>query len=676
MCGICGVWLLSTTSPTEVRSVLTPMNDAIAHRGPDGADLWADDDGIGLGHRRLAIVGLGPQGHQPTSSTTHAQRGVRLTFNGEIYNHRDLQTLLRDDGVDVDSSSDTRVLVEWLAHRTSGRDLHALRGMFAFAAVVDDGQRRELHLVRDAMGQKPLYVAALGGQGFDRIPHDDGWVRFDGDLAFASEPKAITTVGGFDDAIDREMLDHVLRFGVVGRRRRDDEPATLYQHMWQVPAGTRWRFRRRHDGALEAKAERYFDLYVEARQAQHNPYAGGLHDAADDVEDVLRAAVHRRLMSEVPLGAFLSGGIDSSLIVALMREVQDDVQTFTIGFDEDSWVATDESDDAERIARHLGTHHRRLAVTGRDALDVVPQLARMYDFPFADVSAIPTTLVSAFARRHVTVSLSGDGADELFGGYARYGWTRSVLQTLRPLPRSVRRRLRQAVDVGAPVADTALADAVRRLLPPRLARRATSDTLVKLAALLAHDDESDVFRAFLTQWEDLPLVDGVTPSSSSTLRLPPGVDLEKRLMLLDGCAYLPDDILVKVDRASMKVALEARAPFLDVDVVQTALRLPTSLLLSPTENKRVLRRILERHLPPDAIDPGKRGFGVPLDRWLRHELRDWAEDLLDEGALRSNGLNADVIRRRWQQHLSGERSHHYALYNVLMVQDWFRQRRL
>ncbi|MCP4501735.1 MAG: asparagine synthase (glutamine-hydrolyzing) [Deltaproteobacteria bacterium] len=703
MCGICGVFLSSSASrfgspsgshsgspssnanlASRLVAQVRQMNEHLVHRGPDeGGILSRPQHGLCLGHRRLSIVALGEEGQQPlssytrtsssstTSAATQSAKQLHLSFNGEVYNFTSLQTQLRKEGVSLDSTSDTRVLAEWLAHHPHLSALETLRGMFAFAAL--DEVTEELHLVRDPMGQKPLYFASLFGEGLDGCLVENDWVPFAGDLAFASEPKAMFASEGFDDVVDGEVLDHTLRFGVGRGLNRADEGRTLYQHLWQVPPGARIRFRRR-GGALEAKLERYFDVLKEAQYAQQNPYLLSFDAAVDDVEHAMRQAVQRRLMADVPLGAFLSGGIDSSLVVAFMREMREQVQTFTIGFESTSWVASDESDDAARIARHLGTEHHRLLVTGQDALDVVPKLAQMYDFPFADASAIPTFLVSAFARDKVKVSLTGDGADELFGGYARYGWTRSMLRGLAPLSSNKRTHLQSLTTLSASLLEHAAFENIRRMLPAGLARRATADTANKVAALLGLEGADDVYRAFLTQWEQIPLVEGVEPTSSS-LRLPPGKDLEKRLMLLDLHAYLPDDILQKVDRASMAVSLEARAPFLDVDVVRLALSLPTSHLLSKRQNKKVLRKLLSRHLPDDAIDPGKRGFGVPLDHWLRHELRDWAEDLLQPDELEANGLIPDPILRRWREHLSGERSFHYSLWNILMVQDFLRQRR-
>jgi asparagine synthase (glutamine-hydrolysing) len=639
MCGITGCFArVPDTDAALLEATVTRMATTLRHRGPDDAGTWIDAAaGIALGHRRLAVVDLSPLGHQPMHSTSG--RYV-IAFNGEIYNFRALRTALEPRGHAFRGHSDTEVM---LAAITEWGVLEAVRrfnGMFAFALW--DRHERTLHLARDRFGEKPLYY---------------GW--FGNTLLFASELKALRAHPQFRDAVDRDALALYMRYGYV------PAPHSIYRQVRKLPPGTLLSVR---SDAAEQLAS-YWSITETALDAIASPFAGTDEEAADALHQVLSHAVRDRLEADVPLGAFLSGGIDSSTIVALMqRHSAAPVRTFTVGFQD---AAYNEADDAKRVARHLGTDHTELYVSAQDTLDVIPRLPALYDEPFADPSAVPTFLISSLARQHVTVSLSGDGGDELLGGYNRYALGTGTLPWLRRSPRPLRAALAGALQ-AVPQSGW------DRLLAP-LARRPGSK-VHRLADILRRPGPHDAYSAVLSQWhEPRAVVLGASAATDATTRLPAeadSLDEVRRMMLLDARTYLPDDILVKVDRASMGVSLETRVPFLDPGVATFCWSLPLAMKIRGRERKWLLRRVLERYVPRALFERPKAGFAAPIGGWLRGPIRGWAEELLDASRLRQEGFfDPEQVRPVWAHHLSGKENAEGRLWCVLMFQSWLAAQR-
>lgn len=644
MCGI-GGFLRADPTGIDAGAVLRAMTDAIAHRGPDADGQWLDvEAGIALGHRRLSILDLSPAGAQPMHS--HDGRWV-LAFNGEIYNFAALRASQEEGGtVAWRGHSDTEVLLEGIATWGIETTLRRAEGMFALALW--DRRERVLHLARDRFGEKPLYYGRVG----------DAFV-------FGSELKALRAYPGFAAPVDRGALVEFLRLGYV------PAPLSIHQGVRKLPAGC-WL-------SLDASGREpaptpYWSALETALSARAHPFAGDLGDAATALEPILRDAVQRMMVADVPLGALLSGGIDSSLVVALMQAQRGDrVRTFSIGSHEPDY---DEATHARAVAAHLGTDHTELYVEASDALALVPRLPTLYDEPFADSSQLPTFLVSQLARRHVTVALSGDAGDELFGGYNRYFHGAGLWRRLRRVPRPLRAAGARAARVFAPATIDRMAGVMGRLGPAALAGGRAGDKVHKLAGLLPARDEQAFHQAMLSYWPNPEsLVQGAPASlSPSSAVLPGAIGFAERAMLHDTLHYLPDDILAKVDRAAMGVALETRVPMLDPSVFAFAWSLPMALKIEGGSGKRVLRELLYRHVPQALIDRPKQGFAVPIGAWLRGTLRDWAEDLLDESRIRADGwLQPAPIRAAWQEHLSGRRNHDTRLWTVLMFQVWLRE---
>lgn len=637
MCGIAGLILQSEGPGGGLRNNIARMTDAVRHRGPDGGDVWIDEAaGVALGQRRLAIIDLSPLGAQPMHSA--CGRYV-VTYNGEIFNYLELRTELAAAGVRFRSDSDTEVILEGFVHWGVRATIERTIGMFAIGLW--DRQRRELWLVRDRLGVKPLYYARHGGR-----------------LAFGSELKTIRAAGGFPTAIDRDALAAYLRHGYV------PGPRTIYAGMRQLRPGTILHL----DAAGQETHETYWDARAKA-------VAGRAHwnapidetGAVERLDALLRDAVKRRMVADVPLGAFLSGGIDSSTVVAMMQaQSARPVKTFTIGFAAQGY---DEAAHAKAVAAHLGTDHTEMYVTPQHALDVVPKLAEWYDEPFADSSQIPTFLVSEMTRRHVTVALSGDGGDENFAGYNRYLWADTLWRRLRGIPKPLRALAARAVAAAAPLAG---------FVPEGWGPARPAEKLTKVAEILGLDSPGDIYRRLISQWPDPAelIVGGVEPRGAvwddGFERDMP--EFVARMQLLDTVTYLPDDILTKVDRATMAVALEARVPLLDHRVVEYAWTLPPRLKLRDGKGKWILRRVLERYVPRQLFERPKMGFGVPVDSWLRGPLRDWAADLLDPRSIKAEGyLRPEPIQRMWQEHLSGAKNHQYPLWTILMFRAWVRR---
>ena len=637
MCGIAGVLTLAGSAREPLERNATAMADSIAHRGPDDHGFWSDAEaGIALTHRRLSIVDLSPAGHQPMTS---ADGRFVITYNGEVYNFQDLRTELEARGVKFRGASDTEVMLEAFAAYGIEAAVKRLIGMFAIG--VWDRHDRTLTLIRDRLGIKPLYWAKLGET-----------------FLFGSELKALRAYPGWDPRIDRGAVAAFMRHNYV------PAPHSIYSGVNKLEPGRiltlPWQG--------EPSITQYWDARAVARAGLADPLRLSNTELTDQLEILLKDAVRRRMVADVPVGAFLSGGIDSSTVVALMQAANaGPVRTYSIGFD---IAGYNEAPHAAEVARHLRTEHTELIVTSKEALDVIPRLPDFYDEPFADSSQIPTYLVSAMTRQHVTVALSGDGGDELFGGYNRYQLAQKFWRNLSLLPKPVRHGIAGALRGVRPDRWSSLFN----LLPESLRPAQPGDKLHKLASVLTLDDASAIYRRLVTHWEPARVMPGVAepkgPLWDDTVDSDfPG--LLERLQYLDLVTYLPDDILTKVDRASMAVALEARVPLLDHRVVEFAWRIPRSSLIRDGVSKWPLRQVLYRHVPRDIVERPKMGFGIPLGDWLRGPLRDWAESLLSEQRLREGGFfDSGFVRRIWAEHLSGIHNHQYLLWDVLMFEAW------
>lgn len=645
MCGIAGLFDPSGVYTGErLTGQVVAMTATLSHRGPDGEGYWSDpEDGIFFGHRRLEVVGVGCEGDQPMPSVDG--RWV-LTYNGEIYNHRSLRRRLTGEGLAFRGGSDTEVLVgavqQWGLHAA----LEACEGMFAFALW--DRRRRELHLVRDRFGEKPLYY---------------GWVA--GTLAFASELKALSVLPRFEPDIDRDAVALFLRHNCV------PAPRTIYRHVAKLEPGQLATFGIDVRPG-ECTVHRYWSAREVIEEARARPVTDDPAAAADQLETVLSDSVATRMVADVPVGAFLSGGIDSSLVVALMQQhTHAPVRTFTIGFVD---RAFDESAEAAKVAAHLGTDHTALEVRDAEATEVIPALPDIWDEPFGDVSQIPVHLVSRLARAQVTVSLSGDGGDELFAGYNRHAWLERLWRRSSVVPRPVRRSAAAALESIPP----GLVESASRALahmPGHPQLRNPSSKVAKVAKVMAASGPEDAYLSLASYWDGAEsIVVGSAPRASVASRPSewPALDgITEQMLWLDLVGYLPDDILTKLDRAAMAVSLETRAPYLDRAVFELAWRLPLSMKLQHGTTKWILRQVLYRHVPAELVERPKMGFGFPIGAMLRGPLRPWAEELLAEDRLANQGLlEPEPIRLAWRHHVGGRRDLAYELWDVLALQAW------
>ncbi len=621
------------------------MAEAVRHRGPDDRGTWADEAaGVALGHRRLSILDLSSCGHQPMVSA--GGRWV-LSYNGEIYNFGELRSRLLSEGWSFSGRSDTEVLLTACERWGLDRTLESANGMFAFALW--DRERRELHLCRDRLGEKPLYY---------------GWM---GDVfLFGSELKALQAHPSFEAKIDRDVLALYLRHNCV------PAPHTIYRGVRKLLPGTVLTVAA-SGGATTTAPRAYWSAKDVAEAGLADPLDASPLEVVDELDRLLGDAVRLRMHADVPLGAFLSGGVDSSTVVALMQaQSQRPVSTFTIGFED---VGYDEARDAARVARHLGTDHVELCLSPRHAMEVIPRLSTLYDEPFGDSSQVPTFLVSELARRHVTVSLSGDGGDELFAGYNRYAWCRPIWETARRVPRPLRQAVGETLTRVSPARWDELFAKASRVLPSRLRVRMPGAKVHKIAALLADDGIESMYLDLVSYCKEPEAVvpgaheaPSVLTDESRWARLSDPVE---RMMFLDLVTYLTDDILVKLDRASMGVSLEARVPMLDPRVVAFAWRVPLALKLRGGQGKWPLRQVLHRYVPPELVERPKMGFGLPIGHWLRGPLRGWVEELFDERRLRDAGyFHPAVVRRAWSEHLAGQRDNQDQLWGLLMFQAW------
>jgi asparagine synthase (glutamine-hydrolysing) len=617
---------------------------ALEHRGPDGSGIAVvPDTPVVFGHRRLSIIDLSESANQPMAKELDGHTHT-MVFNGEIYNYVHLRSELEALGVHFHTKGDTEVLLAGCAIWGPEETARRARGMFAFAYV--DGRTQTFWLGRDRFGEKPLYYFVAGGT-----------------VGFASELKALRCLPNVPTELDRRTIAQMLSYQAASA------PATVYLGVEQVPAGAFMTFpvSDRVD-ASQLRTVRYWDVAEEARTAAASPFRGSLADATDALDRLLGSSVAASMVSDVPIGAFLSGGIDSSVIVALMKRASSGpVKTFTIGFEEDEFS---EATEARRVADHLGVDHTELTVTSADALAIVPKLADLYDEPFGDSSQIPTHLVSALARTQVTVALSGDGGDELFGGYTRYDIANRVRDRVQRIPaplRAVAARTAARIPVDQ-------WNRAARLPGARQALRGSTrlgERVHRTAPIVRARNDSDFYQGFVTSW-DGGVVLGVPPAPAH--RLPNAATFREQLMLLDTMAYLPDDILVKVDRAAMAASLETRVPLLDPDVFRFAWSLPMQYRMHDGVGKVVLRETLSRYVPKTLWDRPKMGFGVPVGAWLRGPLRGWGEDLLSAEVLRRQGiLDVALVRRAWDEHQRGAADNSAKLWNVLVLQAWLQR---
>lgn len=642
MCGITGFWQTGGFD-RQSECILREMTDAIAHRGPDADGHWFDrDHGVALGHRRLAILDLSEAGAQPMTSPSGRFTGI---YNGELYNYLELRNALEAAGAAPRwrGRSDTEILMVAFDHWGVRETLQRSNGMFAIA--VWDAQTRRLLLARDRLGEKPLYYGRHGNA-----------------LLFGSELKAIVRHPAFQGEVDRDALAEYLRFGYV------PAPRSIWRDIVKLPPASLVEI---GDGGTSVGIpQRYWKFEDVAVEGTRAASAG---EPSTALEPLLRDAVRLRMASDVPLGAFLSGGVDSSLVVALMQAQSSvPVRTFTIGFEDASYS---EAEHARAVARHLGTDHTEYRVSARDALDVVPMLPDIWDEPFGDSSQIPTFLVSKLAAQSVTVVLSGDGGDELFGGYNRYIAGDRIARIARGLPRSARFAVASAL--GAPIGRRA-ADLVNRRLPARHRQLGLSDRLLKAAAIVRDPSPDAMYRRFVSQ---IPSPDAVLIAGEEAAWTPLDTvlldDPRLQMMARDSVTYLPDDILTKVDRASMAVSIEARVPLLDHRVVEAAWRLPMTAKIKGSTGKLILREILFRHVPRRLVERPKNGFAVPLASWLTGPLRAWAEELLAPERLVAEGFfQPAAIAAMWRNFLEGRRHVHGQLWNVLMFQAWWERQTL
>jgi asparagine synthase (glutamine-hydrolysing) len=641
VCGIAG-FLGAGIDSGEAARILTRMNCAICHRGPDDEGIWTDPDrGVALGHRRLSVIDLSDAGSQPM--TSRDGRFI-LVFNGEIYNFLELRARLARMGETFRGHSDTEVMLAAISRWGLEAAVREFVGMFAFALW--DRDNEALSLVRDRFGEKPLYY---------------GWMN--GVLLFGSELKALRSHPAWRGTIDRHALTLFLRYNYV------PAPHSIYEGVRKVEPSSIVTIRRDATFATH----RYWLVEEVAARGMANPLIGDETAILTEIAGALTTSVKDQMVADVPLGAFLSGGIDSSAIVAIMQaESGRPVRTFTIGFEEAGY---DEAAHAKTVARHLGTDHTELYVTAGEARAVIPRLPLFYDEPFADSSQIPTFLVAQLARAHVTVALSGDGGDEIFGGYNRYVVGSRLWRRVARFPVALRQAVARAIRSVSPNAWEHVAGWTQPALPAHRRISHPGDRVHKLAAVLAAASERDFYQSMVSQWQNPGdvIVDGyetaddLAGAMSSTI----AQSFVERMMVADARTYLTDDIMVKVDRAAMAVSLETRAPFLDHRLVELVWRVPLAMKLRGGVGKWALRQIVQSHVPARLLERPKMGFGVPIDSWLRGPLREWASELLDADRIRREGyLQPALITEKWRQHLSGSHNWQHQLWGVLMFQQW------
>lgn len=648
MCGIVGFLGSDLFTDKIQQETLIKMSDQIYSRGPDSSGIWIDSSSrIGLAHRRLAIVDLSEAGHQPMSSSSN--RFV-ITYNGEIYNSKEI----KDELVKIDCAptwrghSDTEILLAGFDAWGIKNTICRLTGMFAIA--IWDRELKQLTLVRDRVGEKPLYYG-WQGSGSNKV------------FLFGSELKSLKKHPQFNNKIDRGSLALYMRYSYV------PTPYSIYEGIKKLEPGTILTVSLDNHHSQK----KYWDANEVAKKGFESPFDGSVTEVTNNLKTALEKTISKQMMADVPLGAFLSGGIDSSTVVALMQaQSSSAIKTFTIGFKEDGY---NEAEYAKLVAKHIGTDHTELYVSSQDALDVVPKLPNLYCEPFADSSQIPTFLVSTLARQHVKVSLSGDGGDEIFCGYNRYLFADKLWRGLKITPSPVRKFIGETVYSFPDAIWRKTFKILNAITPPKFNGVMWGDKLKKGAIVLASEDLSNLYKGLVSNWQDPSSVvigegEHVKTFSTNTKMLSDMGDIEK-MMATDVVSYLPDDILVKVDRAAMGVSLETRVPFLDHNIIEFASHIPLSMKINNGIGKAVLRDVLYNHVPKELIERPKMGFGIPVSEWLKGPLREWAEELLDESRLTSQGFfYPNVVRKMWTEHLSGSQNWQSQLWAVLMFQAW------
>jgi len=639
MCGITGFWARPNLREEQLLTKLRAATDIIEHRGPDDDGHWVDpQSGMALGFRRLSIIDLSQAGHQPMQSF-HGR--YWMTFNGEVYNAFKFRDELIQLGFKFRGHSDTEIMLAMFEAWGVETSVKKLIGMFGIALW--DTQERVLTLIRDRVGIKPMHYGFVNGC-----------------LAWGSELKSIEVIAEGNLKTDDDAVDEFMHYGYISA------PRTIYKDVKKIFAGQMLRF---HAPDEEPEAIAYWSMSDVVENGRLHRLNGSDQDAIDSLEAILRDSIDLRMLADVPLGAFLSGGIDSSTVVALMQSISSKpVKTFTIGFEEARY---DESAAARAIAKHLGTEHHEMIVTSKEAQDVIPMLSNMYDEPFADSSQIPTYLVSKLARKHVTVSLSGDGGDEMFTGYNRYRFHREAWEKLKKLPKPLRSVMSAAILAQPTEVLNVTMAPIKKLAERSGAPGPIGQKMRKLATVMKSADAHELIQAMSVAGAAHNLLNRPAGNTARQLCIPKWMTEVEEMQYEDALYYMTEDILCKVDRASMAVSLEGRVPILDHRVIEYAWSLPESLKLRGTEGKWILKQVLYKHVPKELMDRPKTGFGIPVGLWIRNELRDWAESLLNESAVNKVGiLDAKEVRKCLDQHQSGACNWEPSLWKALMLQAW------
>ena len=650
MCGLAG-YINYQGLDSNAEEICLTMTSKLINRGPDDAGIWLNlEHGIALGHRRLSIQDLSSCGHQPMVSSSGR---YIIVYNGEIYNFRKIQKELVNRGHQFHGHSDTEVLLAAVEQWGIAEALTRFTGMFALALW--DKKNRMLSIARDRVGEKPLYY---GWQGKSFL--------------FASELKALRVHPDWQNEINRDALTLYMRHNYI------TAPNSIYQNIYKLIPGTILHLPYSiRPGELPAPVP-YWKMKDVAEYGNSNPVDLSDDEAVDELDKLLRESIRNQMISDVPLGAFLSGGYDSSAVVALMQAESDQkIKTFSIGFHEEAY---NEAHHAKKVASHLGTDHTELYVTPQQAMDVIPRLPYLYDEPFSDPSQIPTFLVSEMTRQYVTVSLSGDGGDEIFAGYDRYFFANSLWKKIRKIPYPLRKALASGIKGVKPSTLGASLQWLSPYLSSYGGQGSFGDKLQKGADLLLFNTFEELYLRLISHWKDtenlvLHSEEPLSPLTDQSLWADLSDNIQT-MQYLDTISYLPDDILVKVDRAAMGVSLETRVPFLDHRVIEYAWSLPQNMKVRNGDGKWIIRRLLDKYIPSTLMDRPKMGFGVPIDSWLRGPLRDWAESLLNESKLHEEGFfNPTPIRKKLAEHMSGDRNWQYHLWDVLMFESWLESQR-